>query len=154
MAEDQNQHNGRERFKLLLEFLTVVGVLFYGGVAYYQLNTTKQILEADRRPYVGAFLHTDYFGTKSANLDFASGKPLHFSTRLYDYGKLPADAWVRSVVTYSTEPMSRAEPLPNKWRHFQIWPQQVNGDPLQQGDNADGITNITGAAAGSIRQGN
>jgi len=145
--------------------MALCAVIGYTSVAAWQSylieeNTTvsqlatQQILEADTRPYVGAFLHTDYFGTKDANLDFAPGKPLQLGISFYDYGKLPADTRVRAIVTYSTKRRSRSEPIPNTWRHFEIWPQQVNGNALKQGDHAEGITDITDSEAASIRQGN
>jgi hypothetical protein len=66
------------------------------------------------------------FGTKDANLWYKERMPLRMGVTLKNFGRLPADAKVWSVVTYSTTFRERAESFPEPPDHITVWPVPID----------------------------
>ncbi len=122
--------------KFLLNVFGVVVVLAYTTAAFLQWRVTHDILEGDMRPYVAAFSPTDLVAPtycaaapsatptpRPPTLDFTIGAPLVMGVHLYNYGKLPAKATVRSLLTYSPTQRTNAGPFKlSKQESWLIWP--------------------------------
>jgi hypothetical protein len=125
----KNREQRRDRWKVLLEALTVVGVLGYGAMAYRQWhtilaasdNTTKALQATERsyvfteRAYVTALQTTERayvtFGSKSGQLGGFLDNPIPGQRRIialhfYNSGHSTAHHLAIHVLTGSTDPIS------------------------------------------------
>jgi hypothetical protein len=113
---------------LILSGLTMaVLVLTLLAVRRYTQDTgtantlSQKSIEANVRPYLAALVPRDM--GSAMYLRFKAGDPLEVPIYFQNFGKLPGDAYVRSVVTYAPGlPISRAEPFSNKRTHLFVWP--------------------------------
>jgi hypothetical protein len=95
------------------------------AVIIYAVLTSK-LLDADTRPYVAALAPSDLGA--NFTLDFKAGDFLTTNIELQNFGKLPADATVKTSITFIPElDLKNAEPLsePGTIDHIFIWPNPI-----------------------------
>ena len=93
---------------LVVLFLTLMAVKHYTSV-------TQKILDADSRAYISPLVPSENSGTWY--LHFKVGDPLTVPIHFDNFGKSPANAFVRTVITYAPAlGLNRAEAFP-KYGH-------------------------------------
>ena|SRR5208337_2404543 len=106
MPAPRPKRNWAEILTFIVLTLTLLAV-----ICYTKIN--QDILNATTRPYVAALCQSDLLvlGQKNVDLSYTEGMPLRMGVTLKNFGKLPADAKVWSLITYSTESRESAEPF-------------------------------------------
>ncbi len=111
----------------LAEILTLVvlALTLAAVICYTRIN--QQILNANIRPYVAALSQRDLPGMTQFNLWYKEGMPLKMNVTLVNFGRLPADAIVWSILTYSEMPRDNTGPFVRSPEHVTVWPQPMLG---------------------------
>jgi hypothetical protein len=102
-------------------FVTLLGVWFYACEAQIANGLSRQILEANTRPYIGVvpFISNGTVPTFAAAEGFTPAVTLSFT----DFGKLPADAHIYAAAIYSQTRLNSGPDLSNvPDDHRWIWP--------------------------------
>jgi len=102
-----------------------VGVLVLTLLAInHYTSVTQKILDADSRAYVSPLVPSE--NSSTWYLHFKVGDPLTVPIHFDNFGKSPANAFVRTVITYAPAlALSRAEAFPNDDTHLFIWPNPI-----------------------------
>lgn len=104
----------------------IVLVLTLLAIGHYT-SVTQKILDADARAYVAPLVPSE--NSKPWYLRLRVGDPLTIPIHFNNFGKSPANAFVRTVVTYApASALSRAEAFPNGDTHLFIWPNPIGAD--------------------------